>query len=59
MSLNITDDELKIILLYAVKTAGGRVSPEILWDILAEADINYMRIKTCYAELEEAGRRCV
>ena len=52
MAANLTDQELKILILFAVKNAGGTISNESLCDILAESDINYIRAKNCISLLE-------
>lgn len=53
MAANLTDQELKILILFAVKNAGGAIANESLCDILVEADINYIRAKNCIALLEQ------
>lgn len=55
MPAAFNDDEMKILVLFALNCAGGFSETETLCNIVAAADVNYIDTKTALAKLIELG----
>ena len=44
MPLSFTEEEMKILILFALKSAGGILETETLCDVVASGDVNYIDI---------------
>lgn len=55
LPLSFTEEEMKILILFALKSAGGILETETLCDVVASGDVNYIDIKTALAEIIKLG----
>ena len=55
MPAAFTDEEMKILVLFALNSAGGFSDTETLCNIVAAADANYIDTKTAIASLVSLG----
>ena len=55
MNVNITDQQLQILILFFIRSAGTPVPEDTLADILGICNINCLNVQQCIAELSEAG----
>ena len=55
MPAAFTDEEMKILVLFALNSAGGFSETETLCNIVAAADANYIDTKTAIASLVSLG----
>lgn len=55
LPISFTEEEMKILILFALKSAGGLLETEILCDVVASGDVNYISIKTVLAKVTESG----
>jgi len=53
--VNVTEKQLKILILTALKSSGGTMPLEVLSDILSDCDINTFDVQCCISELCEAS----
>lgn len=55
MPISFTEEEIKILILFALKSAGGLLETEKLCEVAAAADVNYITMKTVLAEVVDRG----
>ena len=51
MSINLSKNQLKVLVLFTLKSSGSPLSLNSLGDILGFCDINYFHIQECIADL--------